>query len=156
MSNHGYLTSKRNFHKDQVLKDLQEINDRRFKGMLNIEDSDCGSKGSWFIGYQDEGWEHPEGFNIWICSPKKLEHRHSRAWSYYLEIAFANELGIKYNAIISDDGVDETWKPDPEKYKTFKSWLEIRFGRLKSAKPDSYKILFDLEMEFCPKGFEEL
>lgn len=156
MANHGFITSKRTFKKEQVFKDLQEINERRFKGLLKIEDSDWGKNGSWFISYKDPDWEHPEGFNIWIRSPKKLEHRHSHCWAYYLEVIFSNELAKKYGTILSDEGHDEKWKPAPEKYPTFKVWLDFLYGHAKKKHPNSYKQMIDLEMEFCPKEFWDL
>jgi len=153
MANHGFITSKKTFKPEQVLQDLQEINDRRFKGLLTIEKSDWSKLGSWFIGYQAKDWENPEGFNIWIRSPKKLEHRHSRAWAYYLEVVFSGELAKKYNAILSDEGHEDKWKPDTEKYPTFRAWLDVLYGHIKEAHPISYKAMIDLEMLYCPKEF---
>lgn len=155
MANHGFITSKRNFNKEQVLKDLQEINERRFKGLLTIEDSDWSDRGSWFVGYYYEGYEYPEGFNIWITSPKKLEHRHSRLWAFYLEIVFVNELALKYNGILSDEGHGDKWKPDVGKYPTFMYWLDTLYGHIKESKPDSYKSMVDLEMEYCPEELKD-
>jgi len=149
MANHGYVKSKRIFKKDEVFKEIQEINQRRFDGKLNIEDSDYGDLGSWFISHAVE--ESTEGFNIWIASPKKLEHRHTRCWATYLEIVFANELGVKYDGIMSDDGVSEKWKPRPEKYPTFLAWLDVLYGHIKESKPDSFKTAIEFEMMYCPE-----
>lgn len=42
MANHGFITTKKNFTPKQILIDLQEINQRRFKGLLTIEDGAYG------------------------------------------------------------------------------------------------------------------
>lgn len=146
MANHGFITSKKNFKKEQVIKDLQEINLRRFDRKLTIS-SDFDTE--WFISHGGYG------FYIWISSPRKLEHRHASGWLYYLELVFAEEMGKKYNAIMSDEGSDEKWKPRPEKYPTFKSWLDILYGHSKIKHPESYKTMIDLEMETCPRGFKK-
>src|SRR5208282_1954153 len=116
MANHGFITTKKNLNAKRVLEDLKEINQRRFKGLLKIEDSNWGSKGSWFVSYQDPKANFPQGFNIWLTSARKLEHRHTHAWAYYLELSFAEELGAKYNGTMSDEGHDKKWKPNPKKY----------------------------------------
>lgn len=155
MANHGFITTKTFLKKEKILEDLQEINNRRFKGLLKIEDSNWSNKGSWFIGFQQEGWLNPEGFNIWIRSPKKLEHRHSRTWAYYLEIVFSTELAAKYDGILSDEGHDEKWKPDVKKYPTFQSWLDSCYCNLKKNHPKSFKQMVDLEMEYCPEELKD-
>lgn len=149
MANHGYVRSKRNFKEEEVFKEIQEINQRRFDGKLNIEDSDYSAKGSWFISHIVNN--SVEGFNIWIASPKKLEHRHTRCWATYLEIVFSNELGKKYNGIMSDEGHDDKWQPNPEKYPSFKVWLDILYGHMKDLHPESYKNMIEFEMMYCPK-----
>lgn len=155
MANHGFISSKKNFKKDQVLKDLQEINDRRFAGFLKIENSKYGTKGSWFISYQGEGWFFPEGFNIWIRSPRMLEHRHQHGWIYYLEIVFSSELATKYNGLLSDECCDDKWKPDVNKYPTYKKWMESQYSGLKKRNPKTWKKLIDSEMDLCPEELRD-
>lgn len=155
MANHGFITSKKNFNKEQVRKDLQEINERRFGGLLTIEDSDWGKNGSWSISYKDDRLDYPLGFNIWLCSPKKLEHRHSRGYAYYLEIVFSEEIGAKYNAIISDEGHSDKWKPNPQKYSKFMDWMDILYGHAKISMPDAYNSIVSMEKKSIPKGFED-
>jgi len=155
MANHGYVSSKKFLTKAQVLQDLQEINERRFNGLLKIEPSEYGSKGSWFISYQEKKWKYPVGFNIWISSKKKLEHRHTHGWGFYLEIVFSSELGKKYGGKISDDCCPEKWDPDPKKYPTYKSWVESSLKHIKKHKI-MYKSLYTLEMTTCPKALRDM
>jgi hypothetical protein len=155
MANHGYITSKKHFKEEQVLEDLKEINKRRFKNLLSIEDSAYGDKGAWFISYQDKGWDYPRGFNIWIRSARKLEHRHSRNWGFYLEMIFSEELGAKYNGTMSDGGFSGTWKPEPEIYVSYRSWLEIRYEHIKDSDSELYNNLISMEMKYAPKKLKD-
>src|ERR1700727_681283 len=103
MANHGYITTKKNLSAERVAKDLEEINQRRFKGLLKIEDGAYSDKGSWFISYLDPKENHAQGFNIWLTSKRRIEHRHTRGWYFYLELVFSEELGAKYDAVFTDD-----------------------------------------------------
>lgn len=116
MANHGFITSRFHFKKDEVEKYLHEINQRKFKGLLKIEDSEWATD-AWFISYDDTLiYKHPVGFNIWIESKRKLEHRHTHGWGFYLEVVFSSELGFIYDGMISDECCEERWKPTPKKY----------------------------------------
>ncbi len=150
MANHGFISSRKHFVKEQVILDLQEINERRFKGLLKIEDSNWGKNGSWFISYHINGQDYPVGFNIWIASKRKLEHRHSGMWAYYLEIVFSEELGAKYNGILSDEGHNNKWKPDPNKYDSYRSWLDELYSHIKKSNPNAYKKLTQFELKYAP------
>lgn len=160
MANHGFVTSRFHFKRDEVLKYIQEINQKRFNGLLKIEDSQWGPDGSWFISYQDPKWDNPIGFNLWIASKRKLEHRHTHGWGFYLEIVFSSELGFIYNGLISDECCQERWKPEPKKYPTYKKWIESNYSHLKKSKNKKYKKLYGQiikdEMNHVPKPLRDL
>lgn len=152
MANHGYVTSKKHFKKEEVLAHLKEINNRRFKSLLKIEDSQWGDNDSWFISYQEPGKDYPTGFNIWIASKKKLEHRHTHGWAFYLEIVFSSELGAIYDGKISDDCCDEKWDPEPNKYSSFKEYISIRYSHVNKRLADP---IIKIEMLTVPKLFKD-
>lgn len=154
MANHGFVSSKKHFKAKQVAKDLQEINERRFKGLLKIEDSHWGENGSWMISYQVEGHSYPFAFNIWIASPRKLEHRHTHGWAAYVEIVFAEEIGAKYNGDMSDEGVSGKWKPNPNKYSSYKAWLDLLWAHVKEKNPAVEKLINE-ELEWAPKELRD-
>jgi hypothetical protein len=154
MANHGYITSRRHFKAEQIEKDLQEINERRFKGYLTIQpDSGCSEKGSWFVSYNDN--LYTTGFNIWIESQRKLEHRHTSGWGYYVELVFCEELGAKYDATMSDGGISDRWKPCPEKYPTYRAWLDISHEMYMKRDPTGCLEMIGREMEFAPKELRD-
>ncbi len=123
MANHGFLTSKKFFKKDKIIIDLKEINKRRFKNFLTIEETQYGTNGAWFIYCKSKRSEFPIGFNIWIKSARKIEHRHSSGFGFYLEEVFTNELGLKYDSILSDEGISDRWKPNIL-HRSYKEYLE--------------------------------
>ena len=57
MSNHAFVTTRKCFNYEVVTEDLQEINERRFNGVLFIEKLDDGK--GWVISIAEMG--------IYIC-----------------------------------------------------------------------------------------
>lgn len=155
MANHGFITSKKNFNAEQIRKDLDEINQRRFKGLLKIENSQWGTKGSWFISYKSDDQEHPHGFNIWITSLRKIEHRHTHGWAYYVEIVFSEELAAKYNGTISDEGISDKWKANPLKYPSYGAWLMVLYGHAKKINPKMFRSVYQMEWKLAPKELRD-
>lgn len=144
MANHGFISSKRKLDKDKVFLDLQEINNRRFGGKLEIKIEDS----EWFIHYPTEHHEDTKGFWLWLKTSRKLEHRHAVMWAYYLEIVFAHELATKYNGNLSDEGIGETWKPDVTKYPNYKAWIDRSLSHIKN--PAILSKLENFHWETCP------
>jgi hypothetical protein len=161
MVNHGYITTKKKLTAKRVLEDLQEINQRRFSGQLTIEDGVYGEdKGGWFVSYTDpkQTPSFPQGFNIWLTSQRRLEHRHSHGWYFYLELFFQEELGAKYDAVFTDEGHGDKWKPNPSKYSTYEDWLKVYHEHsLKDeiTRPFANQMI-QVEMKAVPKGMEGL
>ena len=150
MANHGFISSRKHFKKKDVTLHLHQINQKRFKGLLKIEEDDDG----WSISYNDPTiYKKPVGFGMWIRSPRMLEHRHEFGWAFYLEIVFSHELGTIYNGTLSDECCEEKWKPDPEKYATYKKWLEDRYSHLPKILASS---LIEDEMRLVPPPFKDL
>lgn len=153
MANHGFFSSKKVLVPEEVYKDLQEINGRRFQGLLTIEKSEWAEH-AWFISHPPDSEKGPfNGFNIWIKSKKKMEHRHTHGWSFYLEMVFSNELCHKYGGKISDEGCSGRWNPKPQNYSTFKQYIRDHY-----TTPDGkfIEVLYDLDLGTCPKKLLDL
>ena len=119
MSNHGYVTSKRWFKADQIEEDLKEIVSRRF-GFIPIKRDDNG----FAIGFG-----YPYEVEMWVENVHKLEFRNPMPqWCWWIQTVIQNELAIKYNGIISDEGVSEKWKGKANKYPTYDDWLDVAGG----------------------------
>lgn len=148
MANHGFITSKRFWKKEKVYHDLCEINKNRFNNLLSIKDH---GNGFWSINY-DDGRGYPVGFDLWISSTRKLEHRHPHnTWAGYLEIVFVHELAGRYGAILSDESSKDRWQPNPKKYSSYKKYIDIWCGHVKNKNIESYTKLVELYISFCPK-----
>lgn len=149
MANHAYITTHHRLTKDRVFQDLQEINQRRFKGLLEVKDSDWSKKGSWFIC-------HPQtptrGFNIWLTSQRKLEYRHGSNWVFYTEVIFSEELGAKYDGRMSDDGCPERWQPRPDKYPSYQAYLEHQY---RDCPQEIRERLMPLDLSYVPQDLRD-
>lgn len=155
MANHGFITTKKNLSEKKVLADLQEINQRRFKGLLKIESGGYSNKGSWFISYPSAEKTGFYGFNIWLTSQRKIEHRHVHNWGFYVELVFAEELGAKYNGTMSDEGFNDKWKPNPGKYPTYRAWLDIRHEHALKYYPAYAERFIKLDLKYVPKELKD-
>ncbi|CAB4196819.1 hypothetical protein UFOVP1290_339 [uncultured Caudovirales phage] len=154
MANHGFITTKKNLKKDNILLDLHEINQRRFKSSLSIEETNWSGRGAWYISYKVPGQDYREGFHIWLTSSRKIEHRHAHNFAAYLETSFTEELGVKYNATMSDEGISDKWKPDPEKYKTYKLYYNEIYGGA-HAIPGFFEKLLKNTLSHVPKELRD-
>jgi hypothetical protein len=155
MANHGYITSKKFFKKDKIYSDLCEINKRRFNNLLHVDDleEDTGeNQGDWRIFYKNKEQQIDTDFHIWLISSSKLEHPHCwDNWGRYLEIVFAHEIAYKYNGMLSDDCCADKWKPEPLKYSSYQSYIDLNCGHVKERNIKSYNTCVDLYLECCPK-----
>lgn len=152
MANHGFISSKKNLIKEQVEQDLNDICKNRFNGLLSVIPSKWGENGSWFVHTKQN--PHDRGFNIWIRSKKKLEHRHGDSWVMYLETVFSNELAIKYNGKLSDEGCgSETWAPIQNKYSSYRDYIIKDLALLEEPKRTE---ILNFYMSLAPKSFANL
>ena len=161
MSNHGYVTSGRIFKSDEVNSAINEINQRRFGNKLTIEHDKHG----WFVGCKifNKGYDikkkskvkYEMGFDLWIETKRKLEFQHNiDDFVWYVESVFINELAHKYNGMISDDGVDEKWKPDLTKYKSYRQYLACRsasYGKINKPAYFAAKMVERISYSMVPK-----
>ena len=160
MANHGYISSKKNINKKLVQADLQEINERRFKGKLSIAEMPADkptAKGNWYISYQWNGDEYYAVFHIWVVSVRKLEHRHTHNWGFYIELVFAEELGAKYGGRCTDEGFSGGWKPEPTKYPSYQAWLDIKYEHAKKYYPDQEMVnkIIQMDLEMAPEELRD-
>jgi len=129
MANHGFVTVRTRLTPERVDKDIKEIVKRRLHDVLKVEGPDLFDDKKtygWLLSVKGaDDWQ----FSIWLSSPRKLEFRHPRGdWLWWAQVlVMTEELAVKYNGIVSDEGVSEKWKGDPAKYPTFESWLDARY-----------------------------
>ena len=126
MANHGFVTTRKWLNPEQIRQDLEEIIDRRFKGKLQICEEGSAEDVPFWCQIEpknmNEPWEYK--FSVQLTTGRKLEFRHPpNDWAFWAQVVFQNELGEKYEGMISDEGVEERWRPIAEKFPTYKSWV---------------------------------
>lgn len=156
MANHGFLTSRKTFKPDRVFECLNEINQRRFKGTLIISYDKKGSSvdsGLWNIAYSKS--KHSESFNIWIVNKNKLETRHTQRsdFMWWVKWVLWDELAFSFNGTISDEGIEEKWKGQPNKYPTFSDYIDASMELVKTPLISDAMIAYKIHSvpRRCPK-----
>jgi hypothetical protein len=135
MANHGFLTTRKQLTPEQVDRDIKEIIERRLGGIIKVTFDtykDEPSKDGHWAGWQFKPKEGTvkEGhfeFGAWLNSRRKMEFRHPHGeWSWWAQMILQQELALKYNGTISDEGVEERWKVTPrqiKKYFHYRDWV---------------------------------
>ena len=124
MANHGFVTTKKWLTGDRVEEALKDILEERFESKIPYKRTN---------DYFEIGFECPWVFGFWVENCHKLEFRHaSPEWCWWVMCVIQNEFAIRYNGLISDEGVEEKWKGEPNKYPTFRSWIAIRYRNMKN------------------------
>jgi hypothetical protein len=148
MSNISYLTTKKWIKSYDLPLLFQKINQKRFGGKLSIS-----TQNNWWIVEYPGNWD---GLDFNQVSPRKLGVKHPHGmWMDYVGVVFRNELGKMTNATLSDEGVEETWKPNPRKYPSYEAWIQKLHSSLKNKNPDLYKQVIQLELSYVPAGMEK-
>jgi hypothetical protein len=146
MGNITTIKTRRKLKYEDVTADLREINQRRFDGLLDIQEM---APDGWRIGYVDMYWE------LWKSPTQKgwLTHKHGRHWLCWVDMVYSNELAIKYNAKVSDEGVEGSWKGEPDKYPTCESWFEAMISPLVDSTASQ---IIDLEISMVPEVIKRI
>lgn len=128
MANHGFLSFRKKLDLPGLRDLCQEIcNDHlpNFVADLYPENSPPIVIVHHKDKDSDEDWEHTLG--IWFRSPKKIEVRHNPGDFYWwLNHVIWDNLAIKLNGRISDEGVEGTWAGE-FKYPTFVKFLKSMY-----------------------------
>jgi hypothetical protein len=134
MGNHGFVTTKKWLTGDRLEKDLKEIIEERFQNKVPYTRED---------DYFEIGFNYPWKFGCWIENCHKVEFRNPNAdWCWWAMAVIQNELALRYNGLISDEGVGEKWKGVANKYPTFRNYIEARLAHMKNPTKWILKHLF--------------
>lgn len=137
MANHGWVTVPKKLKQPEVDKAIRDLNQRVFKGVLTIEYFDEGDDPLaygphvWHASYvtgttpkTHVDWLHK---TCWINKGcRKFEARHGGGgdFSWWWDWAVLNEIAVLFDGMIGDDGVEETWPGEPNKYDTAQGLLD--------------------------------
>jgi len=147
MSNIAYITTKKHVKSYDILSLLGKINNKRFDGKMTISENNYCYK----ISYS----EFCDYLEFYIKSPRKLSCSHPHdPWMSYVFVVFRQELAKLTNGMLSDEGVEETWKPNPKKYPSYKEWIGLIYQNTRKENPKAFKSIMSVELEYAPKGME--
>lgn len=155
--NHAFATSQRVLTFDLVDATLREINERRFKGVFEIE---AGSDVWWEIKLPPDGW--PYRLTVSLETKRKVEFRKSPGeFGSWMQMIFQEEIAKKFKGRCSNEGGRDSWDPEPEKYPTFKSWWEaVNFAHyrkkpLSKAERTFLGSLFEKQVAMFPENLKQ-
>ena len=160
MANHGWVKSKKVIPPELVSEILDELNKKLFKGNLQIEysistpESPGYGEHTWVLRYVSEEKEWASRV-CWLDTPKKFEMRHGGGskFAWWIDTAILNEVAVRTNGTIYDDGDDEKSKGVPNKFDTFKSYLDL--DSYQFVKPEVASCLLNFEKQHTPKEFHD-
>jgi hypothetical protein len=91
------------------------------------------------------------GISFYQHSARKFGTKHptSTVWWQYIMSVFHNEFGVMTNGILSDEGIEETWKPVKDLWKSYRYYIQDKFSWYESK--ENKRIETDLCMKRCPK-----
>ncbi len=149
MGNICTIKSRKKLKYDQVTADLHEINRRCFKSLLEIQEVlefNC-----WNICFNGN-----VGFTIHKSPTYKgrLTLKHGRHWWTWVDVVVTNELALKYNGSITDEGVSGSWKGEPGKYPNIRSWFEAfaKLGAVPQTTQALIKQMVEMDLSLVPEA----
>jgi hypothetical protein len=154
MSNHGFVKTQEPMPPEKISLLLDELNDSHFKGILSYEYSEHPNDTS---TWGPHIWMIKCGVGLivtWLNDQRSWEVRHGGGSSFarWMESVIINEIAIRFDGTISDEGVEEEWKGEPGKYKTFEEFYEMVLQYVKE--PDVKRALWQQEQKyFVPEVF---
>lgn len=142
MSNTGHITTKKNLKDAQLLKDVKEIVLRRLGNKIPVKENY-----NIIVGFQ-----YPWNVELWLENKNRIGFSAPyRKWSWWVRSIIENELAVKYSGWISDEGLEEKWHGEINKYPTFEDYIkECSKGREKY-----YLQEWKMEMKDAPKEIEQ-
>lgn len=123
MTNHNFLYIN-NINLKQIKKDIDEINQRRFYGKLNVEYLQAPNdwdkeKDVIYISLKDEN------LGMWFNDENILEIRNQGNFGFgWVGYIIETELSVRYDVYKGGEGTgSEKWKGDLTKYNTYFKYL---------------------------------
>ena len=119
MANHGYVKTKKPMTYKTVSEVLKHIREERLNNTVLITDYD-DSEPTWEI----TGIDIKVPLIMWLANEYRFEIRHApSSFAWYIDSLIINAIAVEFDGIISDDGIDDEWKGDLNRFKTYKEWM---------------------------------
>ena len=162
MANHCHVKTKRKMKPELISSLLEEMNRDRFKSHLSIvreDDFFREGKTGWIIFYagpEDTWYENGEALRMfWLNTSRSLEWRNARGfdWTEWLTLSIMNEIAVKFDGNIYNDGFEGKMRGKPGALHTFRSFLEDRYGHATSEANKMF--LMQTGFDEAPEAFRE-
>lgn len=178
MANHAKVLTGKKLNPDEVNEIIQRLNQEKLGGVFTVTFEKNTPNGygdyQWFVKYKDQDYiamifwlsddiacgyeendkwiEYDEPKTISEQSCIEFRHGHSFRFMWWVEGVFRENLGKYYNAKMWDDGVGECGPANPERYETFKTYLNhhaedkktLRAQKKHHFEPQKYAIPVEL------------
>lgn len=160
MANHGWTKTRKPMKPEQITAMLDELNASLFKGNLQIEyhmstpESPGWGPHTWLLSYQSEGREWATRV-CWLETGRHFEMRHGGGsqFAWWIDATILNEVAVRFNGTIGDEGISDKWKGEPNKFNNFTDYLNLSWDHVKD--PNLKSQLLQWEREFIPKEFHD-
>lgn len=156
MANHGYVKTRKLMTPEKISELLAELNVSHFKGLLKFEYSNESGNPSawgphvWLVRYIGKGLENEIIRVFWLNTKRSFEIRHGGGSNFYwwIDSVIINEVALKFDGTISDDGCGDKWKGKPNYCREFIEFQKkmMRFDFAKDDVERQRKIAF-MQME---------
>lgn len=126
MANYGFLTTRYKLTADRVHADILDIVRIRFRDLLQVQRRDFNKRETlWGVQPKRAVRDaYMYEFEARLLTPHKMQFRHPpNQWAFWAQVVITNDLALRYNGLISDEGVCEKWRGKPGVYPTYRSWL---------------------------------
>ena len=157
MANHGWTKTRKLMKPEQITALIEDLNKRLFKGNLKVEyhkstKSEPGwGPHTWLLSYETGGLEWARRV-CWLETGRHFEMRHGGGghFAWWIDSAILNEIAVKFNGTIGDDGISDKWKGVPDKYNELSVYLDLVTAH---CKPENKKLILQYEQELIPPEF---
>lgn len=159
MANSGWVKTRKKMNSQQISAIIDEMNASLFKGNLLIKYQQSTKENpsygphTWLLSYRSEGqvWANRV---CWLETDRQFIMSHGGGggnFAWWIDGAILNEIAIKFNGTIGDEGISEKWKGVPNRFDDFQNFLKnIMFGH---ASSDLKLKLIEWEQEIIPPEF---
>jgi hypothetical protein len=131
MANHCRVKTKKKMTPAGILRVFRDLNATILKGNLGIVFPDYvdgveDDPNTWQVVYLSDRKEWVRRM-CWLNSSRSFELRHSSGgghFAWWIATVITNEVAVRFDGVIEDDGVDEKWPGVPNKYDRFDDYLK--------------------------------
>lgn len=160
MANHGWVKTRKKMKPEQISAMLNELNESLFKGNLEIDyhlstlTEPGWGEHTWELTYKSENkeWMHRV---CWLETSRHFEMRHGGGsyFAWWIDTLILNEVAVRFNGTIYDDGGGEKTKGVPNKFNCLKEFMNSMLPYVKDE--NVKKQLMKFEYELVPPEFKK-